>query len=464
MNRTMHLALALGCLTPVSCLDGADLDDPATESTSSSRGITRASVDPMRRKLAAAIRSPITTGATETLPAWCPPEVGSPACGACTGADECYTELGKCGHHRPWLGQWATDVFTDNQADACGTDAYLRVSPSALPGGLEPERVSARVAETGLACGSGILARGGRRQSYVLRAHYRGQVYELGKMLVAHLDNLVYTDGDIIDDITDARIGTIWTTNQNQCVHDNQASCLADQCSWNPNNSTCYNGCWGGCHLHIEFWNYEPNTWSCWQNMCNDANLLMTPVWGTQSIIGYVGGSGSAGVCERYTQSEDRPCSTWDHDWSGCDQHGWFDPKANDTQDCAYYVTSDLCRPRGTPNCQAGIPASCGGGEAGACSAWDGDVGGCDIHGLTDPNPGNDTQDCAYYFLSAKCLPRGTSNCAADCDSCIGSGCATCSTQCPKSQPQPSAALFSIEGGVTPTPEPIPGPPPDPSF
>lgn len=63
-------------------------------------------------------------------------------------------------------------MFTANQADACGTDASLRLSRSALPGGLVPKKLSARVLETGRACGSQLLARGGYRQSYVVRAHY----------------------------------------------------------------------------------------------------------------------------------------------------------------------------------------------------------------------------------------------------------------------------------------------------
>jgi hypothetical protein len=53
--------------------------------------------------------------------------------------------------------------------------------------------------------------------------------------------------------------------------------------------------------------------------------------------------------------------------------------------------------------------------ESAPCSAWDGDVTGCDAHGISDSNKANDTQNCAYYFCSNSCRPQGTSNCEAGC-------------------------------------------------
>ncbi|MEM9599219.1 MAG: hypothetical protein AAGD06_33430, partial [Acidobacteriota bacterium] len=59
---------------------------------------------------------------------------------------------------------------------------------------------------------------------------------------------------------------------------------------------------------------------------------------------------------------------------------------------------------------QAGCSQYCNGTSADLpCSTWDGDLQGCDAHGW------GTTQDCAYYFCSGKCRPRGTSNCQAGC-------------------------------------------------
>ncbi|MBN8468819.1 hypothetical protein JYJ95_20150 [Corallococcus exiguus] len=115
---------------------------------------------------------------------------------------------------------------------------------------------------------------------------------------------------------------------------------------------------------------------------------------------------------------ESAPCSVWDGDVSGCDAHGISDPnKANDTQNCAYYFCSNSCRPQGTSNCEAGCSAYCNSAdsETFACRTWNGNVSGCDAHGISDPNKANDTQNCAYYFCSNSCRPQGTSNCEAGC-------------------------------------------------
>ena len=47
------------------------------------------------------------------------------------------------------------------------------------------------------------------------------------------------------------------------------------------------------------------------------------------------------------------------------------------------------------------------------CWTWNGDVAACDAHSI--PFGGKYTQDCAYYFCSGLCLPRGTANCRAGC-------------------------------------------------
>ena len=110
---------------------------------------------------------------------------------------------------------------------------------------------------------------------------------------------------------------------------------------------------------------------------------------------------------------ESLPCHYWDGDLQGCDAHGIFDPNPNDdTQDCAYYLTTGLCRARGTANEQAGIGVV-GGPETYDCAMYDGNVHTCDQHGIFDPDPANDTQDCAFYWDSINCRERGTSNCQA---------------------------------------------------
>lgn len=55
---------------------------------------------------------------------------------------------------------------------------------------------------------------------------------------------------------------------------------------------------------------------------------------------------------------ESLPCHTWNGDVRACDQHSILFGDEH-TRDCAYYLTTDLCRPRGTSNCLAGIDGDC---------------------------------------------------------------------------------------------------------
>lgn len=114
-----------------------------------------------------------------------------------------------------------------------------------------------------------------------------------------------------------------------------------------------------------------------------------------------------------FTNEEALPCSTWNFDAAGCDAHSiqWG---GRVTQDCAYYACSGLCLPRGTSNCRAGCTSFCNAygddsDESLPCSTWNGDVQACDARKL---QPGG-TRDCAYYLSTDKCRPRGTSNCLA---------------------------------------------------
>lgn len=118
-----------------------------------------------------------------------------------------------------------------------------------------------------------------------------------------------------------------------------------------------------------------------------------------------------------YSQNEENlPCSTWNGDKDACNAHsilfgGQF------TQDCAYYLCSDLCLPRGTSNCRAGCEQYCNDSDADdsdeslPCHTWNDDVDACNDHSILFGN--QVTRDCAYYLDTDKCRPRGTSNCLA---------------------------------------------------
>lgn len=171
-------------------------------------------------------------------------------------------------------------------------------------------------------------------------------------------------------------------------------------------------------HLHIEVVNPSAHNKGPFCNGCQDLGVRMSP--------GYAGYDfyapfewyeiDDAITHNRFYKTswlvvnsdgaeQALPCSTWDGDLNGCNAHGY-----GSTRDCAYYLCSDACRPRGTSNCQAGCQEYCNGGpEDLPCSTYDGDVNACDAHGY------GPTQDCAYYFCFDTCRPRGTSNCRAGC-------------------------------------------------
>ncbi len=319
-----------------------------------------------------------------------------------SSAAENHTDAQWCApnHWKPWLGDWACDVWVDNgTADinfslACGKPVYLKVSPSTLSAGMVPDKVRAKVVYTSTACANGQYSSGGYAQKYQIYATYRGVEVDLGWVLFAHLDNLVYSTGQWIEDPMNTYVGTTFS-------------------------GSTYSNCWGSCHVHVEF--YNNSGWACWQNLAPGRTGI--PAWGKSSIMGKLGGalSGAAGQCPVCSNEESLACSTWDNDLGGCDAKGLYDSNpANDTQDCAYFLATNKCRPRGTPNCLGGLTAFCSStnSETFACSTWDGNVTACDQHGLYDPNRSDDTQDCAYHFDTGRCLSRGTSNCATGCTWC----------------------------------------------
>lgn len=324
------------------------------------------------------------------------------------------------GHHTPWLGQWAFDIWKDDGTigETCGSPVFLRAQPHQFPGGITPDSILAKVTDSRLACDIDPkqwpdeddhhrYLRGGYQQRFELYATYGSQTWTyLGWVVLAHIDNMNYQVGDWIQaSVTDSgvQIGTAFTH--------------ADQ---------IYNDCWGSCHIHMEFENQTHE--SCW-NVCPPEEGIDAS--GLGSIVGLVGGGQTTSdSCLACTNTESLGCSTWDGDIVGCNLHGMNDPNPfDDTQDCAYYTTTNKCRARGTSNCVAGctwcsdcLPPD---DESLPCHTWDGDVNGCNAHGSGDPNPFDDTQDCAYYTTTNKCRPRGTSNCAAGCTWCWD--CNTCS-------------------------------------
>lgn len=118
-----------------------------------------------------------------------------------------------------------------------------------------------------------------------------------------------------------------------------------------------------------------------------------------------------------YFQSEeDLPCSTWNGEVEACDAHSiLFGGRY--TQDCAYYFCSGLCLPRGTSNCRAGCEEWCNDSDADdsdeslPCHSWNGDLDACNEHSILFGD--EFTRDCAYYLHTGECRPRGTSNCLA---------------------------------------------------
>jgi hypothetical protein len=117
-----------------------------------------------------------------------------------------------------------------------------------------------------------------------------------------------------------------------------------------------------------------------------------------------------------YSDEENLPCTTWNGDIDACNAHSiLFGGRY--TQDCAYYYCSELCLPRGTSNCRAECD--------GWCNVWEEEDSDESLPCHTwngDLEACNEhsilygdqyTRDCAYYTTNDKCRPRGTSNCLA---------------------------------------------------
>ncbi len=457
---SLYLAIASAMVT-TACVaqprpvdeDSRGYGEPAQESFEDAKG--EAVVPLPRTSLAVALRSPFDTRAHSDL-SNCPADPTAMACTTNTDCTDfnrlnsCYIPPGevegRCGHHRPWHGDWAVDLWAADEPTR-GQKAYLRLSPSAMAGGTPPDTIRVQPGTPQFACASEDPAQGGHRQEFTVYGTYAGVEHELGTVLVAHLANMIY-DGSPQPNLDprELEIGDVWGpplgddgTIVPPCDHTTQETCTMEEgCLWSD-SGTCFARCWVGEHLHVELTNAEPDTESCWQNMCGLDGKSDPPVYGTDSVIGMLGGSDDGDMCPVFVSEEQMACGTWDGDDDDCNAHGSDDPDwEDDTQDCAYYTSVDTCRPRGTSNCQAGIWWECDGTESAPCSDFDGDELHCNAHGFLDPNTA-DTQDCAYYLHSDRCVARGTSDCSADCDAaqCTGGGCWQCNPpRCDASDPE----------------------------
>ena len=182
---------------------------------------------------------------------------------------ETHVDWGPPGHHTPWLGDWAFDLWQDNFSTGlgytCGRDVFLKIRTDEVPGGWEADEIKARVSAQGYACRSGVYGDGGYMQKFGISARYGGTWYDLGWVLYAHIDQMVYSVGQEFDP-TNAYIGTVFQGGTS-------------------------GSCWGSCHLHIEFNNTDGA--SCYN--------VLPPVdgIGTDAAVGLLGGGIEGGHCFR---------------------------------------------------------------------------------------------------------------------------------------------------------------------
>jgi len=227
----------------IAAVEGEDLGPIDTNGNLGSKELKSGVDNP--HGLAVAILSPYN-GNSETHVNWSPP-----------------------GHWVPWYGDWAVDLWKDNgnnstdYAWSCSEDVYIDAIPITYPGGKKPQSLKAKLISKGDACAWGGFQRGGYMQKWEIIATYNGVDYRLGWLLYAHLAYLEYTNiGTVVDLSSKVKIGKAF---------------------WGSYTS----GCWGSCHMHLEFYNYRK--YSCYN--------LMPPAIDIETI-GIIGGlASSTGHC-----------------------------------------------------------------------------------------------------------------------------------------------------------------------
>lgn len=205
-------------------------------------------------KLAAGIHSPYP-GLSETHPNWSPP-----------------------GHHTPWYGNWATDLWKDNgnawsnYTWSCDANIYIDARSITYPGGRAPQALKAKLLSHGYACGSRNFQDGGYAQKWEIIGTYNGVDYRLGWVLYAHLAYVNYTSA-----------GTVLNLGSRKQIA---------RAFWNSYSSSCS----GSCHIHMEFRNYQGSS-------CYDINPPAVQI----DRVGIVGGNSSGGHCPNISTTPSGP-------------------------------------------------------------------------------------------------------------------------------------------------------------
>lgn len=192
--------------------------------------------------LAVAIHSPYNGTAETTTTFWGPPQ-----------------------HSSYWGGDWAGDFWKDNgnssadYGNSCNQDIYLDARIVTYPGGQTADAIKAKYLSYGYACASGVYSQGGMVQKWELLAVKNGVEVAVGWVLFAHLTNSpVYAVGTTLTLNGRVKIGSAFTGGTT-------------------------GSCWGSCHIHMEFLNYE-------RYSCYDVNLPTV----NASRIGVLGGFASS--------------------------------------------------------------------------------------------------------------------------------------------------------------------------
>lgn len=207
--------------------------------------------------LAVAINSPFE-GPSETHPAWSLPN-----------------------HHKPWGGQWSTDIWGDDGVDfqlpwaedertTCAKEIYIDAIPVKLPNGNKPQGLKAKLVHSGYACKSQDFLDGGFAQIWEIVATFNGTDYPIGRATYVHLAYLQYeTIGTVLNIDSKLYIGkAFWGSRLNRC--------------------------WGSCHIHFELTSYQGQ--SCYSFGPSDNNITQ---------LGIIGGALNGGNCPEIEESSE---------------------------------------------------------------------------------------------------------------------------------------------------------------
>jgi len=138
------------------------------------------------------------------------------------------------GHWKPWRGDWAVDLWKGSHqgpdfGNTCGLNVHVKARILTIPDGTPAQVIRAKVLAQGFACKSRVYIEGGYTQQIGIYACYDSTWYDLGWVLYAHLDNMLHTVDDVFDP--------------------------ADEIIGSAFQGGVITGCWGSCHMHLEFYN-----------------------------------------------------------------------------------------------------------------------------------------------------------------------------------------------------------------